>query len=86
MRKLHLNAEDLCVESFATTHAERATRGTVHAQDGTFSNAGLESCGAGGCVGNSTGAQVCACDTTYTQREPECDPSAQTLCVGGICG
>jgi hypothetical protein len=81
MRKLHLNTEDLRVESFATRDAEPARRGTVQAQDGTFSNAGLESCG-GGCVGYSSGSPVCACDTTYTQRAPECDPSAQTLCVG----
>ncbi|HEX6371732.1 MAG TPA: hypothetical protein VF006_22615 [Longimicrobium sp.] len=82
MRKLHLNTEDLRVESFTTTNAETVRRGTVHAQSGTFSNAGLESCGTNGCVGNSSGSPVCACDTTYTQRAPECDPSAQTLCVG----
>lgn len=81
MRKLQLNTEDLCIDSFATTETEVARRGTVHAQ-GTFSNAGMESCGTGGCVGYSTGSPVCACDTTYTQRAPECDPSAQTLCVG----
>lgn len=81
MRKLHLNTEDLRVESFATMDAERARRGTVHGQSGAFSNAGLESCGAG-CVGNSSGSPVCQCDTTYTQRAPECDPSEQTLCVG----
>ena len=78
MRKLHLNTEDLRVESFATTDAERARRGTVHAQDGTFSDAGQLSCGTDGC----SGASVCYCDTTHTQRAPECDPSAQTLCVG----
>ena len=80
MRKLHLNTEDLRVESFATKDAEPARRGTVHAQ-GTFSDAGLESCGTGGCVGYSSGSPVCMCDTTYTQRPPECDPSEQTLCV-----
>lgn len=82
MRKLHLDTEDLRVESFTTTDAETARRGTVHAQSGAFSNAGLESCGGGGCVGYSTGSPVCACDTTYTQRPPECDPSEQTLCIG----
>ena len=82
MRKLQLNTEELRVESFATTDAELARRGTVHAQGGTFSNAGLESCGTGGCAGYSTGSVVCDCDTTYTQRAPECDPSEQTLCVG----
>lgn len=86
MRKLHLDTDDLRVESFTTTDAEPARRGTVHAQSGAFSNAGLESCGTGGCVGNSSGAPVCACDTTYTQRPPECDPSEQTLCIGGFCG
>jgi hypothetical protein len=87
MRKLHLNTEDLRVESFATTDAEHARRGTVHAQSGTFSNAGLESCGTNGCAGNSSGSPVCACDTTYTQRLPDCDPSEQTLCVGDtLCG
>ena len=80
MRKLQLNAEDLRVESFATTDAETAMRGTVHGQDGTFSNGGLENCG-------TNGVSVCVCDTTYTQRAPECDPSAQTLCVGDtLCG
>lgn len=81
MRKLHLNTEDLRVESFATTDAELARRGTVRAQGGTFSNAGLESCGTGGCEGYSSGSVICACDTTHTQHAPECDPSAQTLCV-----
>ena len=81
MRKLHLNTDDLRVESFATTDAEPARRGTVHAHGGTF----LESCGTGGCFGNSSDAPICACDTTYTQREPECDPSAQTLCAGDPC-
>jgi hypothetical protein len=70
MRKLLLNTENLRVDSFATTDAEPATRGTVHAQSGTF------------CVGYSSGAPVCACDTTHTQRAPECDPSEQTFCVG----
>jgi hypothetical protein len=82
MRKLQLNTEELRVESFATTDAELARRGTVHAQGGTFSNGGLVSCGGGGCAGYSTGSVLCACDTTYTQRAPECDPSEQTLCVG----
>jgi hypothetical protein len=59
MRKLHLNTDDLRVESFATRDVEPARRGTVHAQSGTFSRAGLESCG-GGCVGYSTGAPICA--------------------------
>jgi hypothetical protein len=87
MRKLHLDTEDLRVESFATTDTDVARRGTVHAQGGTFSNAGLESCGTVGCAGYSTGSVVCACDTTYTQRAPECDPSEQTLCVGDtLCG
>jgi hypothetical protein len=81
MRKLHLNTEDLRVESFTTTDAEPARRGTVHAQGGTLSNAGLASCGAGECAGYSSRAPVCYCDTTYTQRPPECDPSEQTLCV-----
>ena len=70
MRKLHLNTEDLRVESFATAHAEPTRRGTVHAQSGTIR-----------CVGDSSGAPVCACDTTHTQRAPECDPSEQTFCV-----
>jgi hypothetical protein len=82
MRKLQLNTENLRVESFATTDAETARRGTVHAQGGAFSDAGLESCGTNVCFGNSSGAPACACDTTYTQRAPECDPSAQTLCIG----
>jgi hypothetical protein len=87
MRKLQLNTEDLRVESFATAVAEPTGRGTVHAQGGTFSDAGLESCGPNACDGNSSGAPVCACDTTYTQRAPECDPSAETLCVGDtLCG
>lgn len=89
MRKLHLNTEDLRVESFATTDTEPARRGTVHAQSGAFSEAGLESCGTDGCVGYSSKSPVCHCDTTYTQRPPECDPSEQTLCVGDtlcICG
>jgi hypothetical protein len=86
MRKLHLNTEDLRVDSFATTDAEPTRRGTVHAQSGAFSNGGLESCGTGGCF-NSAEASVCVCDTTYTQRAPECDPSEQTLCVGDtLCG
>jgi hypothetical protein len=82
MRKLHLNTENLRVESFTTTDAEPARRGTVHAQSGVFSRLGLESCGTGGCVGNSSGAPLCYCDTTHTQHSPECDPSEQTLCVG----
>lgn len=87
MRKLHLNTEHLRVESFATTEAESVKRGTVHAHDGTLSNGGLESCGAGACFGYSSKAVMCACDTTYTQNGPECDPSAQTLCVGDtLCG
>jgi hypothetical protein len=81
MRKLQLNTEELRVESFATTDTEFARRGTVHAQDGTLSNGDL-SCGAGACFGNSSGAAICACDTTHTQNGPGCDPSAQTLCVG----
>jgi hypothetical protein len=87
MRKLQLNTEDLRIDSFATTEAESVTRGTVHAQGGAFSNAGLESCGGGGCFGNSSGAPICACDTTHTQYGSDCDPSAQTLCVGDtLCG
>lgn len=82
MRKLHLNTENLRVESFATTNAEAVRRGTVHARSGFFSNAGLESCGGGACVGYSSEAVVCDCDTTYTQRPPHCDPSEQTLCIG----
>lgn len=78
MRKLHLNAEDLRVESFSTTDTELVRRGTVHAQGGTLSNAGLVSCGAGDC---SNAASVCLCDTTHTQRPAECDPSEQTLCL-----
>jgi hypothetical protein len=74
MRKLHLNTENLRVESFATTDAESARRGTVHAQSGFISNGG-------DCL-NSNSPSVCVCDTTYTQRAPECDPSEQTLCVG----
>ena len=81
MRKLHLNAEDLRVESFATD-AEPARRGTVHAQSGFFSNGDLESCGTVECLCYSSGSVVCDCDTTYTQRPPECDPSEQTLCIG----
>ncbi|HEU4557902.1 MAG TPA: hypothetical protein VFS20_08640 [Longimicrobium sp.] len=76
MRKLHLSTEDLRVDSFATTDAEFARRGTVNAQSGFLSNGGT------GCVGYSSGAPVCACDTTHTQRAPECDPSEQTFCVG----
>jgi hypothetical protein len=79
MRKLHLNTEDLRVESFPTTDAESARRGTVHAQSGALSNAAPETCGTD--VGYSSQAQVCECDTTYTQRPPYCDPSEQTLCV-----
>jgi hypothetical protein len=87
MRKLHLNTEDLRIESFATTDAELARRGTVRAQSGSFfSNGGLESCGIDACFGYSSEAVVCACDTTHTQLGPGCDPSAQTLCVEGICG
>jgi hypothetical protein len=89
MRKLHLNTEDLRIESFATTDAELARRGTVRAQSGSFfSNAGAESCGTDECGdGYSSGAPICNCDTTYTQRPPECDPSEQTLCVGDtLCG
>jgi hypothetical protein len=82
MRKLHLHTDDLRVESFATTDAEFARRGTVHARSGFLSNGGLESCGTDPCHGYSSKAVVCDCDTTYTQRAPECDPSAQTLCVG----
>jgi hypothetical protein len=74
MRKLLLNTEDLRVESFTTTDVESARRGTVHAQSGALSNAG-------GCLG-SDAVSVCVCDTTHTQRAPECDPSEQTLCVG----
>ena len=88
MRKLNLNTEDLRVESFTTTDTESVRRGTVHAQSGACSRAGLESCG-GGCEAYSSGAPVCNCDTTYTQRPPECDPSEQTLCIGDtlcICG
>jgi hypothetical protein len=80
MRKLLLNTEDLRVESFTTTDMEKARRGTVHAQGGALSNAGLVSCGIDGCL-NSNAVSVCVCDTTHTQRPPECDPSEQTLCV-----
>lgn len=72
MRKLHLNTEDLRVESFTTTDAGAARRGTVHAQSGFLSDGGF-------C---SDSPSVCVCDTTHTQRAPECDPSEQTLCVG----
>jgi hypothetical protein len=82
LRKLYLNTEDLRVESFVTTDAELARRGTVHAQSGLFSNGGPESCGYDACEGYSSKALVCNCDTTYTQRPPECDPSEQTLCIG----
>jgi hypothetical protein len=82
MRKLHLDTEELHVESFATTDTELAPRGTVHARGWTFSNAGLESCGTGACAGESSGAPICACNTTHTQYGSDCDPSAQTLCVG----
>ena len=82
MRKLQLNTENLRVESFSTTDAEPARRGTVHAQSGAISNGGPESCGYDACVGYSSKALVCDCDTTYTQRPPECDPSEQTLCIG----
>lgn len=76
MRKFHLSTEDLRVESFATTDAERTRRGTVHAQSGAISDGVVD-----GCFGYSSKAPACLCDTTYTQREPECDPSEATLCV-----
>ena len=83
MRKLHLNTEDLCIESFTTSDAEPARRGTVRAQGTPFTNAGQESCGIDECDGYSSRAgHICYCDTTYTQLGPECDPSEQTLCVG----
>lgn len=85
MRKLHLNTEDLRVESFATRDAGSVPRGTVQAQQGTFSNAALASCGTNGCVGYSSESPVCVCDTTYTQRAPECDPSAETFCFDTRC-
>ncbi|HEU4561931.1 MAG TPA: hypothetical protein VFS20_29160, partial [Longimicrobium sp.] len=74
--------EDLRVDSFATTDAEFARRGTVNAQSGFFSNGGPESCGFDQCVGYSSEAMVCDCDTTYTQRPPHCDPSEHTYCIG----
>lgn len=63
MRKVKLNLDDLAVESFATTDADPATRGTVHGHAGTrFCTASYEAGGTcefsciGSCVG---GMQVC---------------------------
>ncbi len=78
MRKLSLNLDALQVESFRTTSEEAARQGTVHA------HAGIPLTLSGG-EGYSTGDCVCACDTTYTQRAPECDPSAGTFCLGTAC-
>lgn len=72
MKKLNLDTDELRVESFATAEDRAPERGTVHARG----LSGL-ACGAG----NSSGAPVCYCDTTYTQRAPECDPSAETYCI-----
>lgn len=75
MRKLHLNPEDLRVESFTTTDAERARRGTVHAQSRIITHMAMESCGTDECDGySSKEGQLCHCDTTHTQFPPECEP------------
>ena len=67
-KKLNLDTDDLRVESFATAADGAARRGTVRALDGSVGYSASE------------GARICACDTTYTQRAPECDPSAETFC------
>lgn len=81
MRKLMLDVNELQVESFRTTAGSEPQRGTVRGQEmGSF----LDSSGD---EGYSSGHCVCNCDTTYTQRPPHCDPSANTYCVGieGVC-
>lgn len=79
MKKLHLNPDELRVETFRTTAEDTARQGTVRAH-GAFTPF------TDGNVGYSTGDCVCACDTTYTQRAPECDPSAETFCFDAGCG
>lgn len=78
MRKLNLDLDALQVESFHTDEDDAGRQGTVLAH-GAVS---FLSDGGGAC---SRQESVCVCDTTYTQRAPECDPSAETFCIGTAC-
>lgn len=85
MRKLHLNPDELRVESFQTAESHRPKPGTVHAREASV---GLGLCtSVFDCSGNGpcSDVSVCACDGTYTQRPPYCDPSANTYCVDDVC-
>lgn len=77
MRKLSLNPDDLQVESFATATDETPNQGTVRGHAATD----FLECGGLG----SRDVSICVCDTTHTQRAPECDPSAETFCIGTAC-
>ncbi len=78
MRKLNLDLDALQVESFHTDENNAGRQGTVlaHGVVALLSNDG------GIC---SRQESVCVCDTTYTQRAPECDPSAETFCFDTRC-
>lgn len=68
MRKLHLSLEALQVQSFETTPAPRAARGTVDAHE-TFESECV--CGSDGC-GGTTGYTCGGCDTPGFTCEDNC--------------
>ncbi len=65
MKKLHLNLDDLQVESFRTAD-ESAGRGTVRGHEPM--GADLSEFYGDPCSGDS----ICVCNTTFTARLPEC--------------
>ncbi len=83
MRKLHLDPDELRVESFQTAEGGGPRQGTVRAHEASegLCTTVFDCSGNGPCSDIS----VCLCDTTYTQRLPYCDPSANTYCVDDVC-
>jgi hypothetical protein len=70
MRKLHLNVEELEIQSFETTSAPHRARGTVEAHETLESECVCDTVGCGG--GGTTGYTCGGCDTPGFTCEDNC--------------
>ncbi|HEU4884616.1 MAG TPA: hypothetical protein VFT45_20340 [Longimicrobium sp.] len=69
MRKLHLNVDELEIQSFETTSAPHRPRGTVEAHE-TFESECV--CDTDGCGSGTTGYTCGGCDTPGYTCEDHC--------------
>lgn len=86
MRKLNLHLDEIVVDSFPTTGADPALRGTVRAMGATVDQDTCATCGPtcatcpATCVANCAGTCVATCVTCPVSCDPNACPSADGRC------